>query len=217
MNRANLSNAYPTGADLSDANLNRANLSNAYPTGADLSDANLNRANLKRADLTDAHLSGANLILADLSNADLTGAKLTGAALSGAALIEANLTGADLRAANLSGANLIRANLTKTKIANVDLANATYAPASEPPDSHVAGIKGLDTINSAPGQQIGLVQLRKLLQDAGLRDDEQRAIFSIEHSITKDQFSSSFWTLSWLWGILRFVGFELTTAYGLYP
>ncbi len=54
--RANLSGAYLSGADLSDANLSGANLSGAYLSGADLSDANLSGAYL-----SGAYLSGANL------------------------------------------------------------------------------------------------------------------------------------------------------------
>src|SRR5215472_113755 len=91
------------------------------------------------------------------------------------------------------------------------------APASEPPDPYVAGIKGLATINSARGEEIGLIQLRKLLQDAGLRDRAREATFSIQRNITKDQLSSQFLSPAWIAGILRTVGLEWTTAYGLYP
>jgi hypothetical protein len=74
----------------------RANLSYA-----DLSGANLSYADLSYADLSGANLSGANLSYANLSGANLSGANLRGANLSGA-----NLSYADLRGANLSGANL---------------------------------------------------------------------------------------------------------------
>ncbi|EAF2183548.1 hypothetical protein CLO05_11600 [Listeria monocytogenes] len=94
--RANLS-----GADLSYADLRRANLS-----GADLSYADLRRADLRRA-----NLSGADLSYADLRRADLRGANLSGANLSGADLSYADLRRADLRGANLSGANLSGADL----------------------------------------------------------------------------------------------------------
>ena len=89
--RANLS-----GADLSEANLIGANLSDAYLIGANLRGANLSRVNL----------SGANLRIANLSGADLSNANLRGADLSGADLSNANLIGADLSGADLSGANL---------------------------------------------------------------------------------------------------------------
>ncbi len=79
----------------------RANLSEANLSRADLSEANLSRANLSRADL-----SGANLSRADLSRADLSGANLSGANLS-----EADLYWADLSWANLSEAYLSEADL----------------------------------------------------------------------------------------------------------
>jgi hypothetical protein len=129
-----------------------------------------------------------------------------------------NLTGADLSEGKLNGAFLDGANLAKTKLAYVDLTDAYYAPASEPPDPYVANIKkGLETLNVAFQDEIGLVQLRKLLHDAGLRDDERKAPYSIQRSITRDQFSSPFWSLGWLGGFFRFAGFDATTAYGLYP
>jgi len=64
----------------------------------------------------------------------------------------------------------------------------------------------------------GLVSLRELLQRAGLRDLERQATFSIERAMTRSAL------LVWrsdpgrsLEGALRFVAFELTTGYGLYP
>ena len=79
----------------------RANLRDAYLSGANLSDAYLSGANLRDANLSDANLSDANLSGANLSGANLSGANLSGANLSGA-----NLSGANLRGANLSGADL---------------------------------------------------------------------------------------------------------------
>ena len=63
---------------------------------ADLSGATLTGANLSRADLTGATLSGANLSGANLRWADLGGANLRGADLTGANLTGANLEDADL-------------------------------------------------------------------------------------------------------------------------
>ncbi|WP_418948254.1 pentapeptide repeat-containing protein [Phascolarctobacterium faecium] len=84
----------------------RANLRDAYLSGANLSDAYLSGANLRDANLSDANLSDANLSGANLSGANLSGAYLSGANLSGANLSGANLSGANLRGANLSGADL---------------------------------------------------------------------------------------------------------------
>ena len=74
----------------------RANL-----TGANLTWADLIEANLSGADLTGANLTGANLYGANLTWANLTRANLNGANLSWANLIEANLTGAYLTEADL--------------------------------------------------------------------------------------------------------------------
>ena len=63
---------------------------------ADLTNANLRCANLIYADLTDTNLSCANLSYADLKYANLSYANLRGANLNGA-----NLNGADLNGANL--------------------------------------------------------------------------------------------------------------------
>ncbi|MBV8356859.1 MAG: pentapeptide repeat-containing protein [Deltaproteobacteria bacterium] len=89
-------------------------------------------------------------------------------------LCGANLHGATLSDADLEDVDLIRAQVSKAKLAYVTLTDATYAPVSEPPDSYVAGIDSLATIKAASGDEIGLIQLRKLLEDAGLRDGVRR-------------------------------------------
>ena len=66
---------------------------------ADLSCANLSYANLSGADLSCANLSYADLCGANLFGADLFGANLRGANLFGADLFGANLRGADLSGA----------------------------------------------------------------------------------------------------------------------
>ena len=93
-------------ANLRDAYLSGANLRDAYLSGANLRGADLRGANLRGANLRDAYLSGANLRGADLRDADLSDAYLSGANLRDAYLSGANLRGADLRDANLSGADL---------------------------------------------------------------------------------------------------------------
>ncbi|EKA2549999.1 pentapeptide repeat-containing protein [Listeria monocytogenes] len=78
----------------------RADLSYANLTNADLRHADLSVANLRNADLRNANLTNANLSVADLRNADLSDANLT----------NADFRGANLRNANLSDANLNWAN-----------------------------------------------------------------------------------------------------------
>ena len=234
---ADLTGAHLDGADLTNADLTNANLFDADLKHAHLEDVNLEGANLENAHLNKADLSGAHLVGADLANANLDGvnlgvaelihailidanledAYLAGAHLNRAILENANLSHADLNDADLTHADLIGAQVTKAKLGYADLTSATYAPASEPPDPYVAGIKGLATINAANGEQIGLIQLRKLLQDAGLRDSEKEATFSIQRNVTRDQLSRYSPHFALIKGCLRTVGFEWTTAYGLHP
>lgn len=80
-------------ADLSGANLYCADLRGANLSGANLSHADLSGANLSHANLSDADLYCANLIGADLSHADLSDANLRDANLSHADLSDADLSG----------------------------------------------------------------------------------------------------------------------------
>ena len=116
--RANLSDAYLRGANLSYANLSDAYLRGANLSYANLSGANLSDVNLSDANLSDANLSGVNLRGANLSDANLSDAYLRGVNLRGAYLRGANLSYANLRGANLSDANLSDANLRGIKNLN---------------------------------------------------------------------------------------------------
>jgi hypothetical protein len=130
----------------------------------------------QKCDLAEANLQDedADLFGANLQRADLRGANLQSANLGGANLQRADLRGANLQSANLGGANLQSADLRGTDITNAqlayaNLADAIYAPASPPPNGYVAGIQGLrSVVIPTSGDLIGLVQLRKLLQEAGL-------------------------------------------------
>ena len=133
--RANLSNADLSYADLRDANLSDADLSYADLRDANLSNANLSNANLRDANLSDADLSyadlrAANLSNANLSNANLSNANLRAADLRNANLRAANLSNANLRAANLSNANLRDANLSNANLSNANLSNANLSAAN---------------------------------------------------------------------------------------
>jgi hypothetical protein len=52
--------------------------------------------------------------------------------------------------ADPSGAQLDSAQVSKARLAYIILTDALYAPAPEPPDPYVAGIKGLTTIMGMP-------------------------------------------------------------------
>lgn len=223
LNDADLSGANLSWADLDHADLDDAHLDHAVLEVADLSGAGLTNAHLNHADLGSADLSGASLLAAhldhaDLRNANLSGAGLAGANLSGASLLDANLSGANLLNAHLDHADLYRASVTGASLAHTYLTDAIYAPASAPPDPYVAGIQGLSTVTFPFGNETGLVQLRDLLQKAGLRDLEREATFAIgrgetKHSLYKWKQDPS----GAVGGIFRYVAFDLTTAYGLWP
>ncbi|MGF7212935.1 uncharacterized protein YjbI with pentapeptide repeats [Skermanella aerolata] len=234
-------------AELFGANLSGANLAEAKLLEADLSAANLREANLSRTKLHKAYLSGAtlseaklyqtDLSEADLSNADLSGADLSDADLSGADLTNANLSGVNFRGAKLCRAKLIKAQVENASMAFVNLENAFYAPASPPPNSYLEGISNLETITFVEGQSSGIVLLRKLLQEAGLRTEERQATCAIERNMTKHlifasypkpenqagDFHRFFQALRWreplkmAHGFFRWLFFDSTVAYGLRP
>ncbi len=218
LNRADLRRAELNGAFLNDAQLNDANL-----WGAQLNNAILRRTKLNRADLSMAALKEAYLFEAEMTEANLLKAELSKAVLEGANLSKAALTLAKLDQADLSGSNLKEVDLSHASVAGahldgVNLTRAQYAPNSAAPDSYVAQIKGLETLTFPAGQEVGLVQLRDLLQKAGLRDLERQATFAIESGRTGNSIAG--------WrenprgaaeGVFRKIAFDFTTRYGLDP
>jgi uncharacterized protein YjbI with pentapeptide repeats len=245
LSEADLSEADLSGADLSGAHLRRANLRRAVlgdaflslpiqpvteifgaelgrgglfkghnlravPVTTDLRKADLSGADLRKANLRKAILSEARLLQANLSEADLSGADLSGADLS-----RTDLSGADLSGAKLSGAILRLTEIKDSNFTNVDLTDATYEPVSAPSSRHVSRLSGLTTVTFGLEQHIGLVLLRKALQEAGLREAERQATFAIEHGRTRHALKSwreDFGTA--VEGALRLVFFEWTTGYG---
>ena len=180
--------------------------------------ANFCHADLSMMDLHDANLVGAKLNHADLNRSDLRNARLTAAELNDADLQWALLDGAILRLAKLTNANMRNASVAGAELSNAELRGATYAPRSAAPYSYVAGIQGLATVTFPPGEEIGLVQLRDLLQKAGLRDLEREATFAIESGKTAHALEA--------WrdnpggaaeAVARLVAFDWTTGYGLNP
>jgi uncharacterized protein YjbI with pentapeptide repeats len=199
---------------------------------ADLRDADLEGRILDWADFSNANLSSAKLSWAELRYAELKAAILTGAQLDGADLKGANLNRAILDRANLDNAILSSTILTdarlegtsvkETRLSYADLSNAVYVPRSQPPYFYVAGIRGLETVKIlfGPGGESGLVQLRDLIQKAGLRDLERQATFAIERGKTLHALDRAFEYGSvegFVEGFFRLMAFHLTTGYGLYP
>jgi Pentapeptide repeats (8 copies) len=223
-----LTNADLRWAELIGANLNGARLIAAKLNNADLRGAQLNGALLgpnlpnEAGDVTErgsgAKLKGANLASAKLRGADLRAADLEEAVLFRADLSRADLFFANLDNADLSGARLERANLTEATVAgallgHADLTGAIYAPVSLQPSSYLAGIRGLETVSFPPGMETGLVQLRELVQKAGLLDLDRQAVYAIESNKTWNAFIAS----GDFGSALRWLAFDFTTRYGLYP
>jgi uncharacterized protein YjbI with pentapeptide repeats len=177
--------AHPEQAILCNADLRGANLAGATLTGVNLSQALLDDAILSHAELAFVAFYDASMTHTQLEQADLMMTNL-----GHAMLIGANLNGANLSGADLDGADLSQAQVSKSRLDYVDLTNATYAPVSEPPNPYVTHIKGLGTLNLA-FDATGLVQLRKLLHDAELRDEERQATYAIERSRTTEQYASA--------------------------
>jgi Pentapeptide repeats (8 copies) len=173
--------------------------------------------------LTGAELNKAYLVVAELNEAELLGAKLSEANLSGAELNKANLLGAELNKAYLFGtqlqeANMIRASVAGAHLDGADLTGARYAPSSPAPDGYVGRITGLETVTFPEGEEVGLVQLRDLLQKAGLRDLERQATFAIENGRTINNIAN--WRENpkgAVDGVFRKTAFDFTTRYGLDP
>jgi uncharacterized protein YjbI with pentapeptide repeats len=218
LNRTDLRRAELNGALLHSAQLNEANLA-----WAKLNKAILRRAKLNGADLSFAELKEANLFQAEMNETGLGSAQLTNAEIRDAKLNKADLTLANLDQAVLSGSYLNEADLFAASVAdahldNVDLTGALYAPNSAAPDSYVAQIKGLKTVTFPAGHEVGLVQLRDLMQKAGLRDLERQATFAIENGRTRNSIAT--------WredpggaaeGVFRKIAFDFPTRYGLNP
>lgn len=193
----------------------------SLPGRLQLCAADLREIDLSGADLTGANLEEADLRFARLENAELTGADMRGADLRAAKLPRARLMLANLENADLGGATLDGAILDGTIVTNANLAfasvyGALYSPASPPPSSYVERIEGLSTVVLWPGKHSGLVQLRELLRQAGLRDLEREATFAIEHNKASDlrRLGKPFEQLG---GWLKLVFFEWTTAWGMHP
>jgi uncharacterized protein YjbI with pentapeptide repeats len=109
--------------------LSRAELSEFFLFGMNLSNANLFGSQLFKVNLLGANLKNADLRNTDLRDAELIGANLTGANLSRAKLNWANLSKAKLIDATLNQADLSRANLNKTDFSYAQALGTNFSSA----------------------------------------------------------------------------------------
>lgn len=134
-------------ADLSDAALSLADLANASLHGTNLTGVQAEITRFDQADLSDADLAGANLSKsffrrADLVRANFAGANLQQASMTGAQLYEAvfenaDLSYADLRGADFSDAIFVRAGTGRDSSPILEQAchdeSTLWPPGFEPP------------------------------------------------------------------------------------
>ena len=183
-----------------------------------------------RAILCDANLCDANLRGAVLSGADLRKANLVLADLIGANLGVADLSGADLRFADLSRGKLVQTNVKEAILSGVTLTDAQYEPSTAPAKGSVSGQVGLTTGRFRYGEESGLVLLREVLRESGVRNLERQATFAFEHGRTRyalaghgerTEYDDSGLIVkkdvgAQIEGVLKLVFFEWTTDYGLH-
>ena len=100
--------------------LQKANLSEEYLNGIDLSNAHLSGAQLYAVNLSNADLTGVDFTGADLISANLSNANLTDAQFDEDDLEKANLSGANLTRTSFKSANLRWTNFSKSLILNAD-------------------------------------------------------------------------------------------------
>ena len=179
-----------------------------------LRDVNLQGKDLSRVDFTRSDLSESRLQSANLSHAILYRSNLTRANLSNAALVGTDFSQADLSHANLTYATLERAIILDTIVdgtilAHAILLHATYSPILEKtPGKEIHRIERLSTVRFDAERQGGMVQLRKILRELGLRDLERDATQAIERNKAKhDGFR----------GLVRTIFLGLPTGWGQRP
>lgn len=131
--RANISGADLTRANLWDSNLRSATLDGATLDKADLREADFRSASLVGASLDEALMEDADLRGADLSRSSCDGADLSGARLQEADLSRAHFVGALLRRADLRIATLRKTALIDARLDEADCRTIFYETAPDIP------------------------------------------------------------------------------------
>ena len=229
-----------SGRSVTDIRSGPAVLCNAQISYLKVGDRDLRFSDFSNSDLgTDwPAFSNVDFSKSVLQYANFTNSDLTMVTFEGAILYGTNFENADLTATNLRSADLVRSSLAGANLAYADLTNANYVPTSQPAKHFLAHLDGLDTLYfrgpDTSFDPTGGVELRALLREAGLRTQERKLTYSIEHRRTQTLRATcppSQWLtgrlfsspnkpcnpLLWIDGVARFVLFGLTTRWGASP
>ena len=159
-------------------------------------------ANLTGASFYESNLAGEMFLSSVLYGARFTRGSLAGASFGGADVRDVDFEGTDVTGADFGGANLNGAFWepqpgTLPRIAS--LASTL----------HLEGLRYRNT----PQQLVGL---REALYAAGLGEQARKVTFAIERSARTRDMASDDWGRR-LAGWFRYVAFEKTAGYGIYP
>ncbi len=177
-----------------------------------------------RTALVGAHFGGADLrgVLfseTDVSSANFSDADLSGARFSGAKAVHANFNKSILVGAHFEA----DVDLSEALFNEADLREAVFEPKLLPNLAGLASAQNLQWLkydtNSRP-----LAELRDLFKKAGMRHHVRLLTFAFERHETIQALSKCGWPLAektdleeCTRGIVRFIGWELPTAYNLAP
>jgi Pentapeptide repeats (8 copies) len=217
--RADLRSARPNDSHLQEANLSGANADHALFLNTELDNANFFSANVSSAQFI-SRARGAFFNSVEANHTDFSG-DLTDSALMGS-FKSADFTRTKLNKVTFYGdfsdADFSGADVSDAEFLHVNLTGARYTPISAPPSERISRIEGLTKIVVQPGQEAGLVQLREILKKLGLRDLERQATFRLEETRTQYELKSWRHDPALAAGAaLKWLGFDLTTQYGLRP
>ncbi|MFZ4826677.1 MAG: pentapeptide repeat-containing protein [Phototrophicaceae bacterium] len=194
--KADLTNAIFTKADLMKANftravLNHADLSQAKIWNALFIGAQLRGCNLQNAELVKSSLKNADLQEADMRHAALYEASFYGANLTRASLQDAQLWAADLRGANLTNAQLVGAKLFDEFFGNAIFDETTILPDGSNwlPEADLQRFVDYETVRDLELKAI-IQEARKKLKKTPFLNTLEFEVIQAEKETVTDELSS---------------------------
>jgi uncharacterized protein YjbI with pentapeptide repeats len=172
--------------DLSGANLKKASLQELDFRATDLTHVNFEGAEMSQVQFQKCRLRQANLRNAKLKQAQFWSCEGSNAEFGNANLQEARFSKGDFTDAEFVDADLERARFDNTSVKDANFETAVLEgvvwQAKGIPDLNgmmlAAGLEKL-TFTEQPG---ALIQLRKALQEAGLREQERKVNFALQRA-----------------------------------